>query len=159
MPRKTKSAMEPTKTESNPPSLSSDVTPEQRRMIIRMLLSGEFPTDAMIARAAKVRTGVVTAMLESDPELKKMREEAEHEMAQIIERSAVNLATNGRNEIAKQKSQEFLLKKMMPGKYGDDAGKNTGNDTLKRIILVKELPVVSVDKNGIPIAESKNPFE
>lgn len=161
MPRKAKKTE--TKVEEQQNTLPvvqdpKDITDAQRRVIVEMLVSGEFPTDSEIARTAKVSPSVITSMLASDPELKKLREEAEYEMAQMIERSAVNLATNGRNEIAKQKSQEFLLKKMMPKKYGDDADKNKDIDLGKRILLVRELPVIQTDVNGIPLAKSTNPL-
>ena len=132
---------------------------DTRNKIVRMLISGEFPVDAQIARECGVSVSVVKGMLDADPELRRLREESQEEMAQMIEQSAVNLAINGRNEIARQKSQEFLLKKLMPDKYGEDADDRRTLKTLKRIMLAKELPVVPVDENGIPVAQSESPLE
>ena len=47
----------------------------------------------------------------------------------------------------------------MPEKYGDDASESKSSRSLKRILLVKELPTVDVDDNGIPVAKSKSPLE
>jgi hypothetical protein len=80
-------------------------------------------------------------------------------MAQMIERSSVKLAIGGRNEIARQKAQEFMLKKLMPEKYGDDASVNKSSRSIKRILFVKSLPTVDVDENGIPVAHSRSPLE
>ena len=137
----------------------NDVIPTGvRDKIVFMLLSGEFPTDAEIARATGVAPAVVTKMLKDDPELVEKRKEAEREMAQQIERSAIQLATSGRNEIAKQKAQEFLLKKVYADKYGDDA-ENTGSEKGSRKVVINlNLPVTKTDENGIPICQSPNPL-
>lgn len=132
-----------------------------RQKIIQMLLSGEHPVDAEIARACNVSALTVSNILKKDPELVRLRRNAELEMAQLIERSGFQLAISGRNEIARQKAQEFFLKKLMPEKYGDDAELNRSAQSGKRIVLMPALPVVSVDANGIPIsqAKSKSPLE
>ena len=148
--------MERTKTNAIEQTQPSDAT---KKKIVKMLVSGEWPVDAEIARACKVPVCVVKEMLEKDPELRRLRLESQEEMAQMIEKSAVNLAINGRNEIARQKSQEFLLKKLVPNKYGDDADDARMLKSFKRILLAKELPTIPVDENGIPIAQSKSPLE
>lgn len=142
------------KSEASLPAVSKS----KKEEIIRLLISGEYPTDSEIARKVGVGAGVVTSILASDPELRRLREEAEYEIAQRIERSAVDLACSGRNEMAKQKAQEFMLKKLMPNKYGDDRSASDSDRLPKRILLVKELPVVDVDKNGLPVATTVNPM-
>lgn len=129
-----------------------------RDKVVCMLLSGEFPTDAEIARVAGVRPGYITHILKADPELAKLRQEAELEMAQRIEKSAVELALTGRNEIARQKQHEFLLKKLYPDKYGDDSALSNSAKGIRRVTIDLKLPEVPVDENGIPVAQSKNPL-
>lgn len=136
-----------------------DLPETTRDKIVLMLLSGEFPSDADIARATHVRPFVITKLLASDPELVVRRKEAEREMAQAVEKSAFTLATQGRNEIAKQKSQEFLLRKLMPEKYGDESSVSNGVNTSKRVIINFNMPEVKTDQDGIPIIESKSPLE
>lgn len=128
----------------------NDITKDQRNEIITLLISGEFPVDSDIAKIVHVPTKVVTELIRNDPELAELRKQGEMEMAQFIEKAAFNLAINGKNEIARQKSQEFMLKKLMPEKYGDDAVKSTGISA-KRINITLKLPEVKVDANGIPI--------
>ena len=130
-----------------------------RDKVVCMLLSGEFPTDADIARVAGVRPGYITHILKADPELAKLRQEAELEMAQRIEKSAVELALTGRNEIARQKQHEFLLKKLYPSKYGDDAALSNSAKGIRRVTIDLKLPEIPVDENGIPVAQSKNPLQ
>lgn len=130
-----------------------------RDKVVCMLLSGEFPTDAEIARVAGVRPGYITHILKADPELAKLRQEAELEMAQRIEKSAVELALTGRNEIARQKQHEFLLKKLYPDKYGDDSALSNSAKGIRRVTIDLKLPEVPVDENGIPVAQSKNPLQ
>jgi len=136
----------------------NEVTEEQRVKIVTMLISGEFPVDAVIAREVGVQPKVVTDLLKSDPELAELRRQSELEMAQQIEHSAVQLAINGRNEVARQKSQEFLLKKMMPDKYGDEASKQDVQ-VGKRVNIFLKLPEVKTDANGIPIVASESPLK
>lgn len=140
-------------------SAPAPVPRDTRDKIVRMLVSGEFPIDSEIAEACNVPVAVVEQLLKSDPELAEARRQSERQMAQMIERSSVKLAIGGRNEIARQKAQEFMLKKLMPEKYGDDASESKSSRSLKRILLVKELPTVDVDDNGIPVAKSKSPLE
>lgn len=136
-----------------------DLPTTTRDKIILMLLSGEFPSDADIARATGVRPFIITKLLASDPELVVRRKEAEREMAQAIEKSAFTLATQGRNEMAKQKSQEFLLRKLMPEKYGDNSEMTNGTATSKRVVINFNMPEVKTDQDGIPVIESKSPLE
>lgn len=142
---------------SNEVAIPNQVTEYQRNQIINMLISGEFPVDADIARRVGVRAKVVTDLLKADPELVELRRQSELEMAQRIEKSSVDLAIGGRNEIARQKAQEFLLKKMMPEKYGDDAGKPT-EVIGKRVNIFLKLPEVQTNADGIPIAKSESPL-
>jgi hypothetical protein len=132
---------------------------DKRDKIIRMLVSGEFPVDADIAKECDVPVAVVEQLLKSDTELMECRRQSERQMAQLIEQSSARLAINGRNEIARQKAQEFMLKKLMPEKYGDDASVNKSSRSIKRILFVKSLPTVDVDENGIPVAHSRSPLE
>lgn len=132
---------------------------DKRDKIIRMLVSGEFPVDADIAKECDVSVAVIEQLLKSDPELIECRRQSERQMAQLIEQSSARLAINGRNEIARQKAQEFMLKRLMPEKYGDDASVNKSSRSIKRILFVKSLPTVEVDENGIPIAKSRSPLE
>ena len=140
-------------------SAPAPVPRETRDKIVRMLVSGEFPIDSEIAEACNVPVAVVEQLLKSDPELAEARRQSERQMAQMIERSSVKLAIGGRNEIARQKAQEFMLKKLMPEKYGDDASVNKSSRSIKRILFVKSLPTVEVDENGIPVAHSRSPLE
>ena len=140
-------------------SAPAPVSRETRDKIVRMLVSGEFPIDSEIAEACSVPVAVVEQLLKSDPELAEVRRQSERQMAQMIERSSAQLAIGGRNEIARQKAQEFMLKKLMPEKYGDDASVNKSSRSIKRILFVKSLPTVDVDENGIPVAHSRSPLE
>lgn len=140
-------------------STPAPVPRDTRDKIVRMLVSGEFPIDSEIAEACNVPVAVVEQLLKSDPELAEVRRQSERQMAQMIERSSAQLAIGGRNEIARQKAQEFMLKKLMPEKYGDDASVNKSSRSIKRILFVKNLPTVEVDENGIPVAHSRSPLE
>lgn len=135
------------------------ITTETKERIIQMLLSGEFPIDSEIARACDVSVGTIQAMIKSDPELAEARKQSQIEMAQMLERSHVDLAINGRNEIARQKALEFLSRKLMPERYGDNAEKNNVSQAQKKVVINLTLPEVSVDADGIPIANSKSPLE
>ena len=130
-----------------------------RDKIICMLISGEYPTDADIARATGVSATYITKLLQSDPELAEKRREAEREVAQLIEKSAIELAQRGRNEMAKQRSQEFLLKKMYADKYGDNAEKVNSEKGSRKVIIKLKMEEVQTDANGIPIAQSANPLQ
>ena len=130
-----------------------------REKVVFMLLSGEFPTDGEIARVAGVRPAYITHILKSDPELARLRKEAELEMAQRLEKSAVQLALEGRNEIAREKAHEFLLKKLYADKYSDDISPVGNGKGSRRVVINLKLPEIAVDENGIPIAKSKNPLQ
>lgn len=130
---------------------------KQYKMVVEMVASGEYPIDAMIARKVGCRTQIITDLIAKDKELSELRKSAEREIAQKVEQSAVALATGGRNEIARQKAQEFLLKKLMPEKYGDNAEQSNSTHSPKKIIINMTLPEVKVDEDGIPI-ESKSPL-
>lgn len=138
---------------------TAHISPTVRNRIIRALISGEYPVDAEIAGACKVPISVVEKLLSDDPELRELRRQAERRSAQLIERASVDLAINGKNQMARQKAQEFMLKHMMPDKYGDSVNAGKSSQSVKRIMIVKELPVVNVDENGIPIARSASPLE
>lgn len=135
------------------------ISPTVRNRIIRALISGEYPVDAEIAEVCNVPVSVVEKLLSDDPELRELRRQAERRSAQLIERASVDLAINGKNQMARQKAQEFMLKHMMPDKYGDSVNAGKSSQSVKRIMIVKELPVVNVDENGIPIARSVSPLE
>lgn len=130
-----------------------------REKVIFMLLSGEFPTDGDIARRAGVRPAYITHILNSDPELVRLRKEAEREMAQRIEKSAVELAMTGRNEIAREKAHEFLLKKLYADKYSDDITPVGNGKGSRKVIVEFNMKEIPVDENGIPTAKSKSPLE
>lgn len=138
---------------------TTQISPAVRNKIIRALISGEYPVDADIAESCKVPVSVVEKLLSDDPELRELRRQAERRSAQLIERASVDLAIHGKNQMARQKAQEFMLKHMMPDKYGDSVNAGKSAQSVKRIMIVKELPVVDVDENGIPIAKSRSPLE
>lgn len=130
------------------------ISQEKKDEIIRLVISGEHPSDAEIARrVGGLYPSEVTAIINADPELVLRRSESEREVAQNIENAAITLAVGGRNEIARQKAQEFLLKKMMPDKYGDDA-RTSGQGGQKRVVINFNLPEVKVNQDGIPIGET-----
>lgn len=134
------------------------VTEELREKIVLLLLSGEFPTDAEIAKAVNVKPSYITTILKHDPELAERRNEANLLMAQMIEKSAVDLALNGRNEIAKEKAHEFLLKRLYPDKYGDAAESGNTEKGSRKVIINLKMPVMKTDNNGFPVAQSANPL-
>lgn len=138
---------------------TAQVPDRVRKKIATLLISGEYPVDSEIALACDVDVSVVEKLLADDPELRELRRQAEKRSAQLIERASVDLAINGKNQMARQKAQEFMLKHMMPDKYGDSVNAGKSAQSMKRIMIVKELPVVDVDENGIPIAKSKSPLE
>jgi hypothetical protein len=129
-----------------------------RARIITMLVSGEYPTDMEIAVACNVTPAFIQRVLAEDQELSEARRQAEIEMAQKIERSAMQMAIDSRNPIAKQKAQEFMLKKLMPDKYGDNAS-NISVGKSKKINISLTMPEVAVDENGIPVAQSVSPLQ
>ena len=138
---------------------TAQISPTVRNKIIRALISGEYPVDAEIAAICNVPVSVVERLLSDDPELRELRRQAERRSAQLIERACFDLAINGKNQMAKQRAQEFALKHIMPDKYGDSVNAGKSAQSVKRIMIVKELPVVDVDENGIPIAKSRSPLE
>ena len=140
-------------------SSTAQVSDRVKCKIARLLISGEHPVDSEIAEQCGVDTSVVEKLLSDDPELRELRRQAERRSAQLIERASVDLAINGKNQMARQKAQEFMLKHMMPEKYGDSVNAGKSAQSVKRIMIVKELPVVDVDENGIPIAKSRSPLE
>ena len=140
-------------------SITLSSYPEATRVkIIAMLVSGEYPTDMEISVACDVPVSDLQKILTEDPDIAEARKQSEIEMAQRIERSAMKLAIEGRNPIAQQKAQEFLLKKLMPDKYGDNAS-NIPVGKSKKINITLTMPEVAVDDNGIPIAQSSNPLQ
>lgn len=134
------------------------VDPDKRAKIVTMLVSGEYPTDMEIAVVCDVTPAFIQKVLSEDKELAEARRQAEIEMAQRIERSAMQLAIESRNPIARQKAQEFMLKKLMPDKYGDNAS-NIPLGKGKKINISLTMPEVAVDENGIPIVKSANPLQ
>ena len=80
-------------------------------------------------------------------------------MAQRLEKSAVQLALEGRNEIAREKAHEFLLKKLYADKYSDDVAPVGNGKGSRKVVINLKLPEIAVDENGIPIAKSKNPLQ
>ena len=138
---------------------TTQISPVVRNKIIRTLISGEHPVDSEIAAICNVPVSVIEKLLSDDPELRELRRQAERRSAQLIERASADLATHGKNQMARQKAQEFMLKHMMPDKYGDSVNAGKSAQSVKRIMIVKELPVVDVDENGIPIAKSRSPLE
>lgn len=129
-----------------------------KRGISEMLSSEEYYTDAEIGRACGISASDVQRLVNEDPDLRALRAQAEQEMVQKVERSALQLAIGGRNEMARQKSQEFILRKLKPDVYGDNADLSRSAKSQKRILLVEKLPVIAVDDNGIPIAKSASPL-
>lgn len=150
--------MRETESPTNVVRYAGPLSDKQYKMVVEMVASGEYPIDAMIARRVGCRTQIITDLLAKDKELSDLRKSAEREIAQKVEQSAVALATGGKNEIARQKAQEFLLKKLMPEKYGDNAEQSNSTHSSKKIIINMTLPEVKVDDDGIPI-ESKSPLE
>ena len=135
------------------------LTEKQREMVIDLLSSDNLYTDSEIAKECDIPVSEIQRVIYDDPDLRALRRYAEHDMVQKIERSAMDLAIKGRNEMARQKSQEFMLRKLKPEVYGDNADAFRDKKVSKRILLVKELPVIPVDDNGIPIARSQSPLE
>lgn len=135
------------------------LTEKQREMVIDLLSSDTLYTDAEIAKECDIPINEIQRVIYDDPDLCALRRYAERDMVQKIERSAMDLAIKGRNEMARQKSQEFMLRKLKPEVYGDNADAFRDRKDYKRILLVKELPVIPVDENGIPIARSHSPLE
>lgn len=129
-----------------------------RVKIVTMLVSGEYPTDMEIANACDVTPAFIQRILSEDKELAEARKQAEIEMAQKIERSAMQMAIESRNPIAMQKAQEFMLKKLMPDKYGDNAS-SVPASKLKKINIQLTMPEIAVDENGIPVAQSASPLQ
>lgn len=131
----------------------------QRVQIITMLLSGEPCTEMEVAKVAGVDVSVVRNMLANDPEIRQARDDARREIIQQVEKSAINLALSGRNEIAKQKAQEMLLSKLAPETYGSQSAVTHKMKTSKKIILKLQLEEEAIDENGIPVAQSKSPLD
>lgn len=126
-----------------------------RTKIITMLCSGEYPTDKEIADACDVKPAFIQKVLDEDPELAEYRTQARIEMIQRIEKSAMDMAISGRHPIAQQKAQEFMLKHLVPEIYGDNAS-NINPGKSKRINIKMDMPVISVDENGIPVESLPN---
>lgn len=143
------------------PRQSGPITDDQRRRIYEMLISGEFPIDAAIAREVNVPTHVVTEILEKDPELSAIRKSSQREIAQLIEKSAIDLCTSSRNDMARAKLIPEMLKHLMPERYGDNAEQNNSPKGSKKIVLNLSMKELKVDADGIPIpvANSQSPLD
>lgn len=132
------------------------IFPEQRAKIIAMLESGCYPNVSQIARACKTTRMTIWNMLHADPDLSKRFHSAVAAKIDEVEESAIDLAINGNNEIAKQKAQEFVLKHKRPEEYGENAEVlAAAARAVKRIIVAPQLPTIPVDSNGIPIEFKK----
>ena len=132
------------------------IFPEQRAKIITMLESGCYPNVSMIARACKTTPQTIRNMFIKDPSLKERFHEAIAAKIDEVEESAIDLAINGNNEIAKQKAQEFILKHKKPEDYGENAeALAAASKAVRRIIVAPVLPTIAVDANGIPIQQNK----
>lgn len=135
------------------------LTEDQRRRIYEMLISGEFPIDATIAREVNVPTHIVTEILEKDPELAVIRKSSQREIAQRIERSAIDLCTSSKNDMARAKLIPEMLKHLMPERYGDNAEQTNSPKGSKKIVLNLTMNEIKVDGDGIPIANSESPLD
>lgn len=134
------------------------IYPEQRAKIVRMLESGCYPNLSMIARACQTTTATIRNMFNKDPSLKQKFHDAIEAKINEVEESAIDLAINGCNEIAKQKAQEFILKHKKPEEYGENAeALVAATKAVKRIIVAPVLPTIAVDANGIPIQPNPEP--
>lgn len=133
---------------------------EVQRKIRASLLSGRHPQLASIARECGVSRDFVQRMLDNDPELAASVRTSLAVTAEQIEKAAVDMCLDeGLNPIAREKMIEFCLPKMMPERYGEQASLLGNGQTVKRIALVPCMPVIPVDADGIPIAQSQSPIE
>lgn len=127
------------------------------RKIRATLLSGERPQLATIARVNGVSRDYVQRMLDNDPELMSSYKTSLCVTAEKIEKAAVDMCLDdGVNPIARGKLIEFMLPKMMPEKYGEQAGLLNGSGSgVKKIAINLVMPVIEVDQDGIPISKKE----
>ena len=138
------------------------VRQDVQRKIRATLLSGTQTKLSVIAKSNGVTVQYVRDMLNNDPELRASYETSLAQTAERIEEAAVSMCLDeDTNAIARQKMIEFMLPKLMPERYSEQAQiANSAGLGVKRIAVVATLPVIKVDSDGIPIQEkSKDPTE
>lgn len=129
-----------------------DVPYEVVRKIRATLLSGQNPQLATVARSCGVSRDFVQRMLDTDPELAAAVSTSMAMTGEEIERAAIEMCLDSEvNAIARQKMIEFCLPKMMPEKYGENAGLNDAAKSLPKINISLTLPVVEKKEEVIEV--------
>lgn len=115
-----------------------------------------------IAKAIGVHVLTVKKLLENDVDLAAEYNAQWDERIARVEDSMISMALgNGRNEIAQEKAQEFILRYNKPKKYSEAVARQSAAPSEKRINISLNLPTIAVDANGIPIpkVQSANPLQ
>ena len=128
------------------------------RKIRATLLSGGHPQLATIARANGVSRDYVQRMLDNDPELMASYKTSLCITAEEIEKAAVDMCLDDElNPVARGKLIEFMLPKMMPERYGENAGLSDAARNLPKFNISINLPVVQKTEQVIE-AKSESPL-
>ena len=131
------------------------ILPAQRNQIIAMLESGKYPSLAQIARIAMVSPNTVRNMLRKDPDLRDRWQAALMFQADELAQTAIDICKDESvNAMAREKMLEFMMTKLHPERFGENAEQNNAmNNVSKRVIMQEVMPVIEVDENGIPLSE------
>lgn len=127
--------------------------PFQRKAIIDMLESGQYPNLSQIARKAMVTRQTIYRMLREDPDLRQRWEAALAFQADDLANTAVEMCKDDSlNPIAREKMIEFMLPKLHPERFGEKTQLDISmKNATRRVIVVPTLPTIEVDENGIPL--------
>lgn len=138
-----KCAIQPETSSHIPLYRHGQLSEAQRARICRLLSGGLYPDLSTIAKLAETSRAAIEREIKKDPQLETMYNSAL--MAQIdkVEQAAIDLAINGKNEIAKQKSQEFILKNMRASRYNEKLALAETQANIPRINVSLKLPVIT----------------
>ena len=131
-----------------------------RKKVATLLESGRYPNLSKIAKECNVSRYFVQNMLNTDIELRRKYEDALATTADNLEQTAIEFVENEEiNPVARGKLMETMLRAHRPERYSDQASMiaaQQAGSTVKRITIIAEMPVVPVDKDGIPIPQDKD---
>lgn len=136
------------------------VSPDVKERIVDLLLSGKHPKISDVSYRVGVPASVVTKLLRDDEALAEAYENAMIITASEIESAAVDMCLDeSQHPIARQKMMEFMLTKMNPKRYGENSEIHNNHGKGIRRVALAVLPVLKVDENGIPVADSQSPLK
>lgn len=114
---------------------------KQRERILKLLSGGFYPDLTAIAKIANTTRDAIEKSMKKDPAIERAYNSALMSQVDKIEQAAIDLAINGKNEVARQKSQEFLLKNLRASKYNEKLALAQSQSNAPRISVSLKLPV------------------